>query len=275
MAGEVHVEVGELHGAVRADGEADVGVAARAVERLVGAELRVGAGGEDVQRRLRDRVAAAELPRQRAAAAVAGGDVDDRARLEAGPLTGAGGETVCGASKAAWPGRRIATWARQPAASCQAQPATAVPSGATDSCGCAEERGVGGDRAGGAARAVGGDERRPDALERLVPADGEDDRVAVLVEAGGPDLLERVGGRDGGGRAEALGQRGGGRRASRSGRCRRTRPGRSGSTGRRRTRVVGALHAAEAVAGASAARASAVAAAERGLYIVFEADCRR
>ena len=55
------------------------------------------------------------------------------------PDVGAGGETVCGLSKRGWPGRRIATCARQPAGSCQAQAATAVPSGATESVGWAAE----------------------------------------------------------------------------------------------------------------------------------------
>jgi hypothetical protein len=104
VAQEVLVEVGELDGAVGADGQADVGVSARILERLVGAERPVGRG-QEVQLRLRERVAAAELPRQRAAAAGAPGDdgnagappvsIEKRAKGDLGQLLSrAQGESV-------------------------------------------------------------------------------------------------------------------------------------------------------------------------------------
>ena len=93
------VEVGDLDRAVRADGERRRRRARPpSGELLVGAELRVRPGGEDVQRRAR----AAALPPichvSDRAAALAGGDVDERARLVA-PSAARAARRVCGASK--------------------------------------------------------------------------------------------------------------------------------------------------------------------------------
>ena len=90
----------------------------------------------------------------------------------------------------------------------------------------------------------------PDPLERLVPAHGEDDRVAVLVAGRaaqtfsyGSAAVMAAGG------AEALGERGGGVSQP----VRTLPPNAPWAVGFDRfasERVVGALHAAEAVAGA-------------------------
>ena len=125
------------------------------------------------------------------------------------PAPGAGGETVCGASKRGL-ARAADRGLRTPA-----RGVVPGPGGDRRAVGRDRElrlrRGArcGGDRAGGAARAVRGDEGGPDALERLVLAHGEDDRVAVLSRPAAQTFSNGSAAVIGGGRAEALGERGG------------------------------------------------------------------
>ena len=128
---EATAAVGELDGAARSDREPHVVAVARAREHLVGGEAAVRTGGADPQRLHPQAVRPAVVPGQRGVPTDAGRGIEPQPAAQVADRR----RDVLGTVKARLPGRRTAACTRQPARSCHAQAATAVPSAATASCG--------------------------------------------------------------------------------------------------------------------------------------------